>query len=92
MRDSDVLLATKVGDAVGDANISKLWQDHFSTILNSVQNNESKTYVSESIRHGLSHADTVLITAPIVRECLHWRIEGGAKGALAPPLKLVKLD
>ena len=70
MRDSDVLLATKVGDAVGDANISKLWQDHFSTLLNSVQNNKSKSYVSESIRHGLAHADTVVITAPIVRECL----------------------
>ena len=72
MRYSDVLLATKVGDAVGDANISKLWQDHFSTLLNSVQNNESKIYVSESIRHGLSEANTVVITAPHVnlRECL----------------------
>ena len=72
MRYSDVLLATKVGDAVGDANISKLWQDHFSTLLNSVQNNESKIYVSESIRHGLSEANTVVITAPNVnlRECL----------------------
>ena len=25
MRDNDVLLATKVGGAVGDANVSKLW-------------------------------------------------------------------
>ena len=40
MRDSDVFLATKVGGAVGDANVSKLWQDHFSTLLNSVQNND----------------------------------------------------
>ena len=80
MRDSDVLLATKVGDAVGDANISQLWQDHFSTLLNSVQNNESKTYVSESIRHGLSHADTILITAPIVRECLKSMKLGKAAG------------
>ena len=69
MRVNDVLLATKVGDPVGDANVSKLWQDHFSTLLNSVQNNGSKTYVSESIKHGLAHADTVVITAPIVREC-----------------------
>ena len=65
MRDSDVLLATKVGDAVGDANISKLWQDHFSTLLNSVQNNKSKTYVCESIKHGLAHADTVVTTAQL---------------------------
>ena len=70
MRDSDVLLATKVGGVVGDANVSKLWQDHFSTLLNSVQSNQSKTYVCESISHGLSHANTVLITAPDVRECL----------------------
>ena len=45
-------------------------QDPFSTLLNSVQNNDSKTYVSESISHGLSHANTVVITAPDVRECL----------------------
>ena len=72
MRDNDVLLATKVGGAVGDANVdlSKLWQHHFSTLLNSVQNNDSKTYVCESISHGLSHANTVVITAPDVRECL----------------------
>ena len=72
MRDSDVLLATKVGDAVGDANISILWQDHFSTLLNSVQNNDSKTYVCESISHGLSHADTVVCcdTCPSICECL----------------------
>ena len=36
MRDSSVPLATKVGDAVGDVNITKLWQDYFSTLLNSV--------------------------------------------------------
>ena len=41
----------------------------FSTALNSVQNNDSKTYVCESISHGLSHANTVVITAPNVREC-----------------------
>ena len=41
-----------------------------STLLNSVQNNDSKTYVCESISHGLSHGNTVVITAPDVRECL----------------------
>ena len=48
MRDSSVPLATKLGNAVGDVNITKLWQDHFSTLLNSVQNDESKTFVCES--------------------------------------------
>ena len=70
MRYNDVFLATKVGGAVGDANVSKLWQHHFSTLLNSVQNIDSKTYVCEFISHGLSHANTIVITAPDVRECL----------------------
>ena len=48
------------------------YQNYVRTIslLNSVQNNESKTYGCESISHGLSHADTVVITAPDVRQCL----------------------
>ena len=32
-RDSRIPVATKVGDAVGDVNITKLWQSHFSTLL-----------------------------------------------------------
>ena len=69
MRDSSVPLATKVGDAVGDVNITKLWQDHFSTLLNSVQNDESKTFVCESIGHSLSTVDAIVITAQDVSEC-----------------------
>ena len=37
IKDSRVPLGTKVGDAVGDANITELCQDHFSVLLNSVQ-------------------------------------------------------
>ena len=59
MRDSSVPLAT----FVGDVNITKLWQDHFSTLLNSVQNDESKTFVCESIGHSLSTVDAIVITA-----------------------------
>ena len=62
MRDSRVPLATKVGDAVGDVNITKLWQDHFSTLLNSVQNDEFKTFACESIGHSLSTVDAIVIT------------------------------
>ena len=69
MRDSRVPLATKVGDAVGDVNITNLWRDHFSTLLNSVQNDESKTFVCESIGHGLSTVDAIVITAQDVSEC-----------------------
>ena len=47
IKDSRVPLATKVGDAVCDASMIKLWQDHFSTLLNSVQNERSNhVYVS----------------------------------------------
>ena len=41
----------KVGDAVDNKNITHLWQDLFSTLLNSVHNTE---FVSEHIEHGLS--------------------------------------
>ena len=64
-----VPLATKAGDAVGDASIAKLWQDHFSTLLNSVQNEGSKPFVCESIDGGMHNEDTIVITAPDVREC-----------------------
>ena len=48
---------------------SNLWRDHFSTLLNSVQNDESKTFVCESIGHGLSTVDAIVITAQDVSEC-----------------------
>ena len=46
-------LATKVGDAVGAADITAMWQAHFSKLLNSVHDASSKGYVCE-------HADAVL--------------------------------
>ena len=66
MRYSRVPLASKVGDA--DVNITKLWQDYFSILLNTVQNDESKTFVCESIGHSLSTVDTDVITAQDVSE------------------------
>ena len=39
---------------VGNKNITHLWQEHFSTLLNSVYNTDSKEFVSEHIEHGLS--------------------------------------
>ena len=63
MRDSRVPLA------IGDVNITKLWQDHFSTLLNSVRNDEFKTFVCESIGRSLSTVDAIVITAQDVSEC-----------------------
>ena len=80
IKDSRVPLATKVGDAVGDANITKLWQDHFSALLNSVQNERSKPFVCESIDRDMHNEDTIVITAPDVRECLKTIKLGKAAG------------
>ena len=38
MNCNNIPLTTKVGDAVGSKNITQLWQDHFSTLLNSAHN------------------------------------------------------
>ena len=45
MKSSKVPLAPKMGDSVGSKNIAQMWQDHFSALLNSVQNIESKVFV-----------------------------------------------
>ena len=38
MNCNNIPLTTKVGDAVGSKNITQLWQDHFSTLLNNAHN------------------------------------------------------
>ena len=40
-------LATKVGGAIGDEQISDMWHHNFSDLLNSVHNTYSKSFVSE---------------------------------------------
>ena len=49
--------------------LAKLWQDYFSILLNSVQYDESKTFVCESIGHSLSTVVVIVITAQDVSEC-----------------------
>ena len=46
-------LATKVGDAVDNADITAIWQAHFSELLNSVHDISSKNFVCD-------HVDAVL--------------------------------
>ena len=53
MASSKIPLATKVGDAVGTADITAMWQAHFSDLLNSVHDTSSKSFVCE-------HVDAVL--------------------------------
>ena len=53
MASSKIPLATKVGDAVGNADITAMWQAHFSELLNSVYDTSLKSFVCE-------HVDAVL--------------------------------
>ena len=59
----------KVGDAVGSKNITQLWQDHFSTLLNSVHI-ESKEFVCENIEHGVSDVSMSFASASDVLNSL----------------------
>ena len=45
MASSKIPLATKVGDAVGNADITAMWQAHFSELLNSVYDTSSNSFV-----------------------------------------------
>ena len=49
MANSKILLASKVGDAVGSAKITDMWQTHYFELFNSVHDTSSKRYVSEHI-------------------------------------------
>ena len=49
MASSKIPLAAKVGGAVGDKLISEIWHHHFSDLLNSVHNTDSKSFESEDI-------------------------------------------
>ena len=66
---NNIPLTTKVGVAVGSKNITQLWQDHFSTLLNSVPNIDSKEFVCENIEHGVSDVSMPVVSASDV---LRW--------------------
>ena len=67
---NNIPLTTKVGDAVGSKNITKLWQDHFSTLLNSVPNIDSKEFDCENIEHGVSDVIMAVVSASDVLDSL----------------------
>ena len=70
LNSSRIPLATKVGNAVGNKNITHLWHKHFSTLLNSVHNTDSKEFVSEHIEHGLSSVEKTTVSASDVLDSL----------------------
>ena len=62
MASSKIPLATKVGDAVGNADITAMWQAHFSELLNSVYDTSSKSFVCEHVDAVLSDS-RILVTS-----------------------------
>ena len=80
MNSSKVPLATKVGDSVGSKNIAQMWQDHFSALLNSVQNIDSKEIVCERIEHRIADKEIVAVSASDVLDSLKTVKLGKAAG------------
>ena len=80
LNSSSIPLATKVGDAVGNKDITHLWQKHVSTLLNSVHNTDSKEFVSEHIEHGLSSVRKTTVSASDVLDSLKAVKLGNAAG------------
>ena len=62
-------LATKVGDTVGNADITAMWQAHFSELLNSVQDTSSKSIVCENVDAVLPDS-RILVTSCDVSDSL----------------------
>ena len=59
---SKIPLSTKIGDAVGSVEITDMWHDHFSELLNDVCKIESNSLVCEHI-DVISYESKVLIVA-----------------------------
>ena len=69
MTSSNIPLASKVGDAVGNEQITDMWHHHFSEILNSVHNTDSKSFVCDHI-DSVSPKSKMLIDASAIIESL----------------------
>ena len=69
MASSKISLATKVGGAIGDEQISDMWHHSFSDLLNSVHNTNSKSFISEHIDDMLPKT-AISISAGDVRDIL----------------------
>ena len=69
MASAKIPLATKVGDAVGNADITAMWQAHFSELLNSVHDISSKSFVCEHVDAVLSDS-RILVTSCDVSDSL----------------------
>ena len=69
MASTRIPLATKVGDVVGTADITAMWQTHFFELLNSVHDDSSKSFVSEHVNAVLTDS-RVSVTSSDVSDSL----------------------
>ena len=69
MTSSNISLASKVGDAVGNVQITDMWHHHFSETLYSVHNTDSKSFVCDHI-DSVSPKSKMLIDASVIIESL----------------------
>ena len=65
----NILLVSKVGEAVGNEQITDMWHHHFSEKLNSVHNTDSKSFVCDHI-DSVSPKSKLLIDASAIIESL----------------------
>ena len=70
MASSKIPLATKVGGAVGDEQIFKMWHHNFSDLLNSVHNTDSKSFVSEHIDNTLPKTAISISASDVGLRCI----------------------
>ena len=81
MANSKIPLASKVGDAVGSAKITDMWQTHYSELLNSVHDTSSKSFVSEHI-DAVSSESIISISSGDVSEGLKDTKLGNRQGLM----------
>ena len=77
-------LATTVTQCTGESNIDEMWQDHYTVILNSVQNSRYKKNVNEQIAQ--IGNDSIKLTIYNISDALKSLKKGKAYGVdgLAP--------
>ena len=80
LNSSKVPLSTKVGDSVGSKNIAQMWQDHFSDLINSVQNIDPREFICERIEHGIADKEIVTASSSDVLDSLKAVNLGNAAG------------
>ena len=78
MASSNIPLASKVGDAVGNEQITDMWHHHFSEILNSVHNTDSKSFVCDHIASVSPKSKMLIDASAIIKSLKEIKLEKSA--------------